>query len=135
MLLCDYAEELGGKLYVMGGGWSRLFMPNQPVNMALAIKMHVPWNETNRAHNIGVRLVTQDEEPVPNEQGENIQLIGQMEVGRPPGIRPGSRIDAPLALRFQGLSLDLGVYKWEFLVDDKVLQSTVFDVVNPALGM
>lgn len=131
MLLCDYAEELGGKLYVMGGGWSRLFLPNQPVNIALAIKMLIPWNEANRAHNIGVRLVTQDEEPVQNEQGENIQLIGQMEVGRPPGIRAGSRIDAPLALRFQGLSLDPGVYKWDFLVDDNVLESIVFDVVNP----
>lgn len=131
MLLCDYAEELGGKLYIMGGGWSRLFTPNQPGNMALAIKMLVPWNEANRPHNIGVRLVTQDQEPVQDVQGQDVQLIGQMEVGRPPGIRPGSRIDAALALRFQGLSLDIGVYKWEFLVDDNVLQSTVFDVVNP----
>ncbi len=132
MLLCDYAEELNGKLYIMGGGWSRLFTPNQPTNMALAIKLLVPWIEANRPHNIGVRLRTQDEEPVQNEQGQDIQLIGQMEVGRPPGIRPGSRIDAPLALRFQGISLDPGVYKWEFLVDDNVLDSTVFDVVPPA---
>jgi hypothetical protein len=131
MLLCDYAEELGGKLYIMGGGWSRLFTPNQPTNMALAIKMLVPWNETNRAHNIGVRLCTQDETPVQNEQGEDIQLIGQMEVGRPAGIRAGSRIDAPLALRFHSISLDPGVYKWEFLVDGTVLDSTIFDVVSP----
>lgn len=131
MLLCDYAEELGGKLYIMGGGWARLFTPNQPTNMALAIKMLVPWNETNRTHNIGVRLVTQDQYPVQNEQEQDIQLIGEMEVGRPPGMRPGSRIDVPLALRFQGISLDPGVYKWEFLVNGEVLESTVFDVVAP----
>jgi hypothetical protein len=128
MLLCDYAEELGGKLYIMGGGWSRLFTPNQPANMALAIKLLVPWNETNRVHDIAVRLLTQDEIPVPNEEGKDIQLTAQLEVGRPPGMRVGSRIDAPLALRFQGLTLDTGTYMWQFSVDGRVLQTTIFDV-------
>ena len=132
MLLCDFAEELNGKLYIMGGGWARLFTPNQPTNMALAIKMLVPWNEANMTYNIGVRLVTQDQEPVQDDQEQDIKLLGEMEVGRPPGLGPGGRIDVPLALRFQGISLDLGVYKWEFLVDGKVLESTIFDVVAPA---
>ena len=129
MLLCDYVEGLDGKLDVMVGGWSRLFTPNQPSDLALAIKMFVPWNEPSRPHHIAVRLVTQDQESVQNEQGQDIQLIGELEVGRPPGIRQSSRIDAPLALRFQGLILEPGVYMWEFSVDDRVLENAVFDVV------
>src|SRR5215216_5860474 len=72
ILLCDYAEEVNGKLYVMGGGWSRLFTPNQPSNMALAIKLTIPWNEANRLREIAVRLLTEDNNPVPNEHGQDI---------------------------------------------------------------
>jgi len=60
MLLCDYAEELGGKLYIMGAGWSQLRTPYQPSNMALAIKLSVPWTQANEPHNLAIRLVTED---------------------------------------------------------------------------
>jgi hypothetical protein len=131
MLLCDYAEELGGKLYIMGGGWSHLRTPNQPSNMALAIKVSVPWNQANEPHDLTIRLVTADGKPVPDEQGENVELTGKMEVGRPPGLRPGSKLDVALAARFNGLSLDLGTYRWDLLVDGTPLADTTFDVVQP----
>ncbi len=131
MLLCDYAEELGGKLYVMGGGWSQLRTPNQPSSMALAIKISVPWNQANEPHDLTIRLVTADGQPVQNEQGENIELMGKMEVGRPPGLRPGSNLDVALAARFNGLSLDLGTYRWDLLVDDTLVADTAFDVIQP----
>jgi len=133
MLLCDYAEELGGKLYVMGGGWSRI-IPNPPINMALAIKLSIPWNETNRPHDITVRLVNEDHEPIQNEEGQDIGLAGRIEVGRPPGVRPGSNQDAPLALRFQGLPLEPGPYVWELLVDGNMLESATFEVLPPGMA-
>lgn len=130
MLLCDYAEELGGKLYVMGGGWSRI-SPNQPISMALAIKLSVPWNEANRPHNVVVRLVNEDHDTMKNEEGTDIGIAGKVELGRPPGVRPGSDLDAPLALRFQGLPLESGTYVWELLVDGNVLESVPFEVLPP----
>lgn len=130
MLLCDYAEELGGKLYVMGGGWSRNYTPNQPSNMSLAIKLSVPWNEANRPYDLNVRLVDENHEAVPNPEGEAIGLMGKVEVGRPPGIKPGSNLDLALALRFDGLILSPGTYVWEFLIGNNVLESTVFDVID-----
>ena len=36
LLLCDFAEAVNGKLYVMGGGWNVLFAPGQPVTMSVA---------------------------------------------------------------------------------------------------
>jgi hypothetical protein len=131
MLLCDYAEELNGKLYVMGGGWSRNFTPGQPSNMALAIKLTIPWNEANRPYDINVRLVDDNHEQVTNDEGNDIGILGKVEVGRPPGLRPGSDLGSALALTFTGLVLEPGAYVWELLIDTKVWESTTFDVVDP----
>lgn len=131
MLLCDYAEELGGKLYIMGGGWSRNFTPNRPTNMALAIKLIIPWDQANRPYDITVRLVDENHDVVPNQEGEGIAIVGKIEVGRPPGLKPGSNLDSALALRFDGLVLSPGTYVWELVVGREVLESAVFDVVEP----
>jgi hypothetical protein len=131
MLLCDYAEEVGGKLYIMGGGWSQLWTPNQPSNMALAIKLSVPWNQANEPHDLTIRLVTADGQPVTNDEGENIQLSGRMEVGRPPGLRPGSKLDVALAARFHALMLEAGTYRWDLSIDGTHLHDTTFDVMQP----
>jgi hypothetical protein len=116
----------------MGGGWSRMHTPNQPSNMALAVKLTIPWNEANRPRNIAVRLFTEDNAPVPDEKGNNIELTGKLEVGRPPGLRPGSNLDVALALQFRNLDLDPGGYFWELRLDENALVETVpFDVVAP----
>ncbi len=60
MLLCDAADEAGGKLYILGGGWSVLQIPNLPTPMALAIMISVPWDQSNMRHTLAVRLVTED---------------------------------------------------------------------------
>ena len=131
MLLCDYAEELGGKLYIMGGGWSHLYTPRQPSSMALAIKLSVPWTQANEPHSLGIRLLTQDGKPVPNEQGEDIALMGKVEVGRPPGLRPGTNLDLPIAARFNSLVLEPGTYRWDLEIDETLMASTPFDVIEP----
>lgn len=131
MLLCDYAEEVGGKLYIMGGGWSRNYTPNQPSNMSLAIKIAVPWNEANRPYDLTVRLVDENHETVQNpNDGKNVGLEGKVEVGRPPGLKPGTNLDLALAVRFDGLILEPGTYVWELLISNKVLENTVFDVID-----
>jgi hypothetical protein len=136
MLLCDHAEEINGKLYIMGGGWSKVLTPNTPFNMALAIKISVPWMEANRLHNLTIRLLTEQFEQVKmggegQDEGQDIQLAGKVEVGRPPGMRPGSYLDAPIAASFQQLVLSPGIYLWELAVNDRVLKRVPFDVVQP----
>ena len=50
MILCDYAEEIGGKLYVVGGGWSRTARADTAGDFYLAGKLLVPWTDANRPH-------------------------------------------------------------------------------------
>ena len=54
LLLCDYAEAINGKLYIMGGGWT-ICAPG-PRNMAVAIRVLVPWSDTNKQHNLALML-------------------------------------------------------------------------------
>jgi len=128
MLLCDAAEEVGGKLYILGGGWSFLHRPDVPTSMALAIKVAVPWNETNKAHTLRAQLLTDDGEPV-DADGEAIEATGNFEVGRPPGVKPGSDLDAPFVVPFQ-LALPAGGYVWELEIDGEPTARTPFRVLD-----
>jgi hypothetical protein len=129
MLLCDYAEELGGKLYIMGGGWSQLHTAGEPSNIALAIRLSVPWTQANEPHDLAIRLLTEDGEPVPNDLGGYIELTGKVEVGRPAGLRPGTNLDLALAARFQGIELEAGGYRFSLEIDETELGNAIFNVM------
>jgi hypothetical protein len=131
MLLCDAAQEIGGKLYILGGGWTRILRAGPAVPMALAIKLLVPWNETNRRHVFRARLLNEDGTGVLTDDHQPISIEGQIEVGRPPGHRAGSHIDAALAVTIPGLQLQPGAYRWEFAVNDAALASAPFEVLAP----
>jgi hypothetical protein len=120
MLLADSAQEVGGKLYILGGGWS-LTGPN-PAPSALAIKFEVPWDMTNRKLSVTIELVTADGEavlvPGPDENEHPLRFDAQLEVGRPPGLKPGVPIDAAMALNFGPLPLQPDMrYEWRLSID------------------
>jgi hypothetical protein len=122
MLLADAAQEVGGKLYVLGGGWS-LKGPD-PAPMALALKIAVPWNEANRRHPIRLLLLGEDGHPpeLLGEAGEvtsaPVEFTGQLEVGRPVGLPEGTDIDAALAIGVGPLPLAPGHgYVWRLEID------------------
>lgn len=131
MLLCDFAESLNGKLYIMGGGWSGYNGPN-PVDCALGIRIGVPWNETNTKHAMVVQLVDQDNNPVVGPDGKPFETRADIEVGRPPGAIPGSEIVNTFAVTFKSMPLPSNQYKVAFLLDDKEIASTSFHVNRPA---
>jgi hypothetical protein len=127
MLLADAVEEAGGKLYILGGGWS-VRRGGGPFAMALAIKLEVPWNEANTPHPVVAELVTQDGPPaVMNDQP--VRIEGQVEVGRPPGIPAGTALDAPMALTVNGIQLEPGGYRWQLSVDGDVVAEASFLVM------
>ncbi len=129
ILLCDFAEEVNGKLYIMGGGWSRL-PAMQPQVIALAIRVLVPWDQANRPHKIVVELVTQDGEPADDETaGMSLRLEANLEVGRPPGLRPGSALEAPLAFRFSA-QFKPGAYRFDFSIDGSLITTASFEAVG-----
>lgn len=129
MLLCDAADEAGGKLYVLGGGWSVIRQPNVPTPMALAIMMAVPWDQSNMRHRFEVRLVTEDGDDVDLGTGP-MRVEGQLEVGRPPGVKPGTPLDTPVVLKFGPLVLGEGGYVWVLEVDDEPVARAPFRVLG-----
>jgi hypothetical protein len=120
MLLADSAQEVGGKLYILGGGWS--ITGPEPLPMAIALKLEVPWDRTNEQHSLLLELLDEDGSPVlvDGANGEQVplQVTGQFEAGRPPGIKPGTPIDSALAVNFGPLPLEKGRrYQWRLSID------------------
>jgi hypothetical protein len=111
---------VNGKLYIMGGGWS-ITGPN-PSPSALAIKIEVPWTQTNQDHSFRLDLLDGDNRPVlvPTPEGEKpMQIGGNFQVGRPAGIIVGSSLDAPIALNLPPLQLRPATrYIWKLTIDD-----------------
>jgi hypothetical protein len=129
MMLCDAAESVGGKLYILGGGWLQV-LADQPVNMALAIRVDVGWEYANVRRAIAAVLVTQDGEPFELE-GRAVESRGEFEMGRPPGLESGSPLVATLAMAFGGLTLPPGAYEWRLTVDDDLVDVAAFRAVRP----
>ena len=131
MLLCDAAESSGGKLYILGGGWSQVQTPNVPINMVLAVKLSVPWDQANRPIPVKASLYDEDRHEVIRigEDEVPVEVEGAIETGRPPGLRPGTSLDVPFVLPFPGIALESGSYDWVLEVDGEVRASAPFRVL------
>lgn len=85
LMLADGAQAVGGKVYILGGGWSAIGARSFPMShkMTVVTTLRVGWQETNERHTFKLEVQTAD--------NETIQEIanGQFEAGRPPGIRAG----------------------------------------------
>jgi hypothetical protein len=118
MLLADSAQAVAGKLFILGGGWS-LIGPD-PTPMALAVKIEVPWDQTNQTHAFRLELLDSDGNPVvaPGEGAEPVFVEGNFEVGRPAGIKPGTPIDFPFAVNLGPIPLEPDTrYAWRLSID------------------
>jgi hypothetical protein len=119
VLLCDSAQAQGGKLYVLGGGWTRL-QANTAADVALAIVVHVPWDRSNQK--IRLEAVLRDDDGSAVElDGATVVAGGEFEVGRPPGLKQGERINFPLVISFNGIALPPGGYVWECTMDGETV--------------
>lgn len=119
LLLADAAQAVGGKLYILGGGWS-IVGPN-PSPMAIALKIEVPWDLTNTKHVLRLDLLDSDGTAyVPPEQTDPLVIEGEFEVGRPTGLKAGTPIDFPLAVNIAPLQLEADRrYEWRLTIDGK----------------
>ena len=85
LLLTDHSEAINGKLYVNGGGWNMLRFPELPQEMSFGIgfAIDIAWHETNRRHELELRVEGPDGETLGDE------LTFELETGRPPGVVEG----------------------------------------------
>jgi hypothetical protein len=129
MLLCDHAQSVGGKLFVLGGGWTQAHSAQIP-SMALAVHLRIPWDQTNRRHQIQATLLTSEGEPFEFSEGP-LTAQGEFEVGRPPGTSPGSDLDINFAMNFGPVDLRApGGFVWQLKVNDDVVARAPFRVAS-----
>jgi hypothetical protein len=140
LILCDFAEAdpAGGKVHMLGAGWS--VTGPQPSMQTVVALIKVGWNEANRPVNFVLRLTDGDGAVVhvPGPAGEQpLEMAGRMEVGRPPGIPEGSEIDASFVVPLQPLSLAPGQrFTWRLSFGDQEAASESFYVrpLPPQVG-
>jgi hypothetical protein len=132
LLVADGADAVGGKLYLLGGGWDRLMVPQLPgppaVPFAVALGINVPWSLTNRKLGFSVDVLDAD-------GGEVAQLAGgEFEVGRPPGLRAGTSQRFQIAVPARPEFDAAGRYVIQCSVDSEVLGHTAIEVSSTAQG-
>lgn len=123
LLLCDWAEVVGGKLYAQGVGWTRI-VADRPIQFSVAWLMHVPYSQTNKKHSATTKLVTEDGRGFPFDQPISADL--QFELGRPPGMTAGEDQIVPFAIKIGGITFTPGGYRVELHVDDEVIDTASF---------
>ena len=131
MLLADSAQTADGKLYILGGGWSAT--GPMPMPSAIALKFEIPWEAANRKHHLRIELIDSDGRPIvlPGQDGP-LLIQADLEVGRPPGITPGTSLDSTLAINIGPLPLQPGRYEWRCtVVEANVSQSCAFTFREP----
>lgn len=130
LLLCDHAEAINGKLYIMGAAWNLLQAPEQAITIALAIVVKVAWDEADTSHELIAELLDADGERI-IMNGEPVAPSGRFELGRPTGVKPGSTLNMPLAFNLSGLVLGVGQYEWRLTIDGEPVARAPFAVVDP----
>jgi hypothetical protein len=131
MILCDAADQVGGKLYILGGGWNQA-TTSEPMSMSLAVVIEVPWDQTGQQLTLRAGLQDEDGAPVVTN-GQPVAAEAQLEVARPAtGVKPGSDLNVPIALRFNGLQLGAGRYTWVLIIGDDEVARCTFAVLAPA---
>lgn len=130
VILADGAQAVAGKLFMLGGGWTHLFVPQFPgrpqAPFAVAIGITVPYHLTNRRFNFTLELTDADGQRV----GEI--LTAEMEQGRPPGLRPGTSQPILIAANANPEFPSPGRYSFNASIDGELMRSVSFEVVAQA---
>lgn len=94
LLLADKAEVINGKLYMMGGGWDRLGVPDlgKETLFTVTLGFLTPWHLTNEPHHVLMRLEETDGR-------ELARMEGDFTVGRPPESVRGQLFRSMIALQ------------------------------------
>lgn len=125
-MLADAARVEGGKLFIHGGGWDTIQVPELPFTqptMALALIFRVEYDEALNDIPIVIELVDEDE----RSMGPRIE--GVINAGHPPRTRPGTPTFQPLAMTFNLLSFEHeGGYRFKVTSGEYELASIPFRV-------
>lgn len=104
LVLADAVATVGGKHYIHGGGWDTLFSATFPVThpvMAVAIRLRVPWANTDRPATLVLDVLDADGQTILPAPPGPIQ--GTINTGRPSHLPVGDDQVVPIALSLNNL--------------------------------
>ena len=124
VLLADAAQAVQGKLYILGGGWTDtpLNADGHTLPHALAVLVHVPWDQADRSHRLVAKLLDDASRGVQVADLDRVEIVMDFEVSHPPDATPGSALPVPFAANVGPLPLQPGRYTWDLCVDGEPLQ-------------
>ena len=133
-MLADAAQAVGGKLFILGGGWSNVWAT---VPFSIACKVEVPWHLATEPHQFRLELMDADGQPVEAPTGDGgtqpVFVEAELSTGIAPGAKPGTPMDAVLAINFPPIELELGRYQFRVSIDGQSNDEwcLAFNRVNP----
>jgi hypothetical protein len=150
VMLCDFAEVSGGKLFITGAGISLLASGSTtspyPVNICLAILVSIPWTETDSRHVMTIELVSEasgsqqrvmlsDQLPEGHDPADQGMVVFVFSAARLPTMIDGDESTMPVAVPLFGLPLpELGPYFFSVRIDGREMDRASFRLVErPAL--
>jgi hypothetical protein len=124
LMLADSAQVVGGKLFVLGGGWS-MIVSGSP--FAVCGIIDIPWHQGTDWHTLRLELIDGDGEPVclPSDgESEPKPLVIDLPPYRPtigPHVKPGTALTWPFAVNVSpGMPLQpQSIYEWRLSIDGK----------------
>ena len=90
-MVADAVQAVGGKLYVLGGGWDMLWVGSFPARhplMGIGIRIRVPWSHINE-FSLSVDLVDEDGKSLFGEKRFSQRIKVTRRIGRPAGSDTG----------------------------------------------
>jgi hypothetical protein len=145
VLMCDFAEVSGGKLFITGAGISIVgsSAPQPPcqVNVCLAIIVSIPWTETDAQHLMTIELVSEasgaqqrvmlsDQLPEGADPADRGLILVGFSAARVPTMMPGDETTMPLSIPLFGLTLpEFGPYFFSVHIDGREMDRASFRLV------
>ncbi|MCW2857701.1 MAG: hypothetical protein JWR52_3316 [Marmoricola sp.] len=133
VVLCDYGQVSGDKLFISGGGIDRMYVPvgkgPHVVNFCIAGTVTVPPSQAVQDHTLSLRLETEDDEPAALFGDTSGAVVGgqlHLSGSSAPAIDDQT---IAFAFNFQGVPLaEVGGYEMVCSLDGEDLRRIFFRV-------
>ncbi len=134
IFLCDYAQAVNGKLYIVGGAWDN-WRGHTPISCVIALQLSSAFSEAHKRHTMRVFLRDANGSEVRNPlvNDEVIFSQGEFEFGRPARFPDDHVLSSVVALPFSNLGLRAGTYRWVLQVDDVEVKTAPMLVLDDTL--
>lgn len=125
LMLADAAQVVGGKLFLLGGGWTIWRAPSYPTRaqFSIAAGFRIDWDETDVPHPMEMQIHAPDGKQI-------LRAEGRVQAGRPQGVIEGASQLVMLAVSAPVTFEATGPYELTLTMNDEVEWVVPFDCIE-----